>query len=359
MEAGQKVEVFATEKIEDKVRTSATMKYQVQSIQKYIADNTEQSVYFNEINNKSISITGTSFYEKTNIMLKVDGDIYLVKTDSSGNFEYPLDHTLKAGVKVVAAIRSAYSNDIKAVSYSVLVGKPYRPEILNKTVYNTTKYITVLSREKGSVTIEVGEDSYTSKQYTYNEELERYVFEVEIENVNSGSILKVFATNSAGNSTALEVPVEVKAPDAPTVEPVTTDTTVIKGTIQIVTLQDTSTNTTDEVSGDDINDNNTTDNNTTDNSTTENSTSENSTIDNNTNTTETKDTEDETQVVSMVESTGAKVYAKIGKKTYKGVIKEDGTFEIKIPKQKAGTEILIWGSNNQGKGPTTIIKVTK
>jgi 2',3'-cyclic-nucleotide 2'-phosphodiesterase/3'-nucleotidase len=289
-------------------------------------------MFFNEINNKSISITGTSFYEKTNIILNIEDDIYLVKTDSNGNFEYPLNQTLKAGIKVNAIIRNPYSNEIKATSYSVVVGKPYQPQLLNKTIYNTTKYITVLSREKGSVTVEIGEKSYTSKQYTFNAELERYVFEVEIENVDSGSILKVYATNSAGNSTTLEVPVELKAPDAPVVEPITIATTVIKGTVKIVDNSNTDTN------------------------------GSNNTVEDASSTATTEETTDvtaETQEVSIVESTGTKVYAKIGKKTYKAVINEDGTFEIIIPKQKAGTEITIWGSNNGGKGPISIVTVVK
>jgi 2',3'-cyclic-nucleotide 2'-phosphodiesterase/3'-nucleotidase len=334
MEAGQKIEVYVTDTVGDKIRSSAVMSYQVQSIDKYIKDTTEQAMFFNEINNKSISITGTSFYEKTNIILNIEDEIYLVKTDSNGNFEYPLNQTLKAGIKVNAIIRNPYSNEIKATSYSVVVGKPYEPQLLNKTIYNTTKYITVLSREKGSVTVEVGEKSYTSKQYTFNAELERYVFEVEIENVDSGSILKVYATNSAGNSTALEVPVELKAPDAPVVEPITTATTVIKGTVKIVDNSNTDTD----------------------------NTGSNNTADDASSTTTTEETTDvtaETQAVSIVESTGTKVYAKIGKKTYKAVINEDGTFEITIPKQKAGTEITIWGSNSEGKGPISIVTVVK
>ena len=60
-----------------------------------------------------------------------------------------------------------------------------------------------------------------------------------------------------------------------------------------------------------------------------------------------------------VEQTNTKVYAKIGKKTYEGVINKDGNYTIKISKQKIGTIIYVWGSSNGDRGPLSIIKVQK
>jgi 2',3'-cyclic-nucleotide 2'-phosphodiesterase/3'-nucleotidase len=52
-----------------------------------------------------------------------------------------------------------------------------------------------------------------------------------------------------------------------------------------------------------------------------------------------------------------RIYAQIGKKTYIGNIYSGGNYEIKIPKQKAGTTIKIWGSNIAGRGPMVKVKV--
>ena len=52
-----------------------------------------------------------------------------------------------------------------------------------------------------------------------------------------------------------------------------------------------------------------------------------------------------------------KVYARIGKKEYKGKVTETGTFSIKIPKQKLGTRIMLWGENENGIGFISTVKV--
>lgn len=54
-----------------------------------------------------------------------------------------------------------------------------------------------------------------------------------------------------------------------------------------------------------------------------------------------------------------KVYATIGKDTYEGTVKEDGSFTIKIPVQTAKTKIVVWGENAEGKGLKTTVQVTK
>lgn len=53
------------------------------------------------------------------------------------------------------------------------------------------------------------------------------------------------------------------------------------------------------------------------------------------------------------------VYAKIGNKVYYTSSTDLGNFSIKIPKQKVGTKITLWGENENGKGFSTTVKVTK
>lgn len=52
-----------------------------------------------------------------------------------------------------------------------------------------------------------------------------------------------------------------------------------------------------------------------------------------------------------------KVFASIGKKTYEGSVDKNGKFTIKIPNQKKGTAIKIWGTNKAGRGPLTKVVV--
>ena len=57
--------------------------------------------------------------------------------------------------------------------------------------------------------------------------------------------------------------------------------------------------------------------------------------------------------------TQTKVYAQIGSKTYKGTVEGNGDFTIKIPAQKEGAAIKLWGVNKAGRGPLIKIIVNK
>jgi len=71
-----------------------------------------------------------------------------------------------------------------------------------------------------------------------------------------------------------------------------------------------------------------------------------------------------TSVTGTIELLGEKVkdtvvYVKIGSKTYKGSVKKDGTFEVKIKKQKEKTKITVWGTYQKARGPQVEVKVVK
>lgn len=306
MEAGQNISIYATDVVDNVTRTSAVIKKQVQDIKNIIESAKYQYMFLDEITNKSTNITGTCLGGDTAVTIKVGDQFYEVTSDYKGDFDLELPSALKAGTEVSAVYRELYSNSIDADMKSVTVGKPYPPEILNAAIYNTTQKLTILSKEKGSVTVEAGGETYTSKKYTLDESLGIYVYEVKIKNVNSGSYISVYATNSAGNSPKLQIPVAKRAPDTPVTQPVYTSTTAIKGNVELLL-----------------------------------------------------NTGSATQEIPTVSNTGTKVYAKINNKIYTAVIKDDGSFEIKIPKQKVNTSITVWGANSQGKGPEKVIKVLK
>jgi len=54
-----------------------------------------------------------------------------------------------------------------------------------------------------------------------------------------------------------------------------------------------------------------------------------------------------------------KVYAQIGKTTYKGKVDKKGNFEIEIPKAVANDKIKVWGTNQAGRGPLIAVTVKK
>jgi 2',3'-cyclic-nucleotide 2'-phosphodiesterase/3'-nucleotidase len=54
-----------------------------------------------------------------------------------------------------------------------------------------------------------------------------------------------------------------------------------------------------------------------------------------------------------------KAIAQIGNKTYEGTVDENGKYKITIPKQSAGSSILVWGTNKAGRGPMNKAIVVK
>ena len=306
LEAGQAIKVYATDVVDNVTRTSAEITKNVQDINAIIKSLEYQYMFLNDLDNKSTSISGTCLGGNETIIIRCDDELYEVQSNEDGDFLLELPSTLKAGTVVTAVYREQYTDAVDADQKIVTVGKPEQPEIKNATIYNTTKLIRVLTKEKGSVTIEVGEDVYKSKDYVYDEALGYYVFDVTINNVDSGNYISIYSSNSAGDSPKLDVPVVERAPNTPKIKDITTNTDVIKGTVNLLL-----------------------------------------------------DTKDQEGKTPTVENTGTKVYVKTSKKTYTAVISDDGSFEVKIPKQKAKTKMTIWGINSLGKGPSMEIIVKK
>jgi hypothetical protein len=304
MQSGEDIKLYVTDVVDNVTRTSAVITKQVQDIDDVISSNTDQIMFMDDINDKSTSITGSCSVENAVIIIKYGEEFNEIMSDEEGNFELVLTSPIEVGTKVTAVYRKDHSNEIEAASKTVILGLPDQPELLNRTVYNTTKVLKVLSKETVSITVEIGKENYTSSEFTYDASLGCFVYEIKIKNVDSGNTISIFATNSAGNSTKLKVPVIQRAPDAPIITQITSNTTVIKGKVNLIL---------DEVN----------------------------------------------MEIPTVANTGTVVCAKIGKKVYKAVIKDDGTFEIKIPKQKAKTTIEIWGKNSLGIGPVNSVIVKK
>ncbi len=306
LEAGQAIKVYATDVVDNVTRTSAVISKNVQDISAIIKSMEYQYMFLNDIDNKTTNITGTCLGGNATIIIRCNDELYEVQSNDDGDFLLELESPLKAGSVVTAVYREQYSDSVDADQKIVTVGKPLQPEIQNATIYNTTKLIRVLSKEKGTVTVEVGEDVYKSKNYVYDEALGSYVFDVKINNVDSGNYVSIYASNSAGNSPKLDVPVVERAPNTPKINTVTTNTDLIKGKVNLLL-----------------------------------------------------DPKDQDGKTPTVENTGTKVYVKTSNKTYTAVIKDDGTFEVKIAKQKANTTMTIWAINSLGKGPSMEIKVKK
>lgn len=301
---GYIITVYATDVEKGAERYSAPFSYTVKSAESYVSKEEYQDIALDIITNKTQKISGNTVERNTRLVLCINDIVYEIYSDETGYFEYVLSEKLRAGDKVSVVLRKVNGGIIEADVKNVIVGKPYAPEILNKNIYNTTRYVQVLSKERGSVTITVNGVKYTSKQYTYDESLGGYIYDVKIAQVNSGTVVSVFATNSAGNSPSVERIVNIKAPDMPKTSKITKNTVKIIGTVMLI---------------------------------------DNSYI--------------EEGEKLTVENTGTRVFAKILGKVYEGKVKDNGSYTIEIPKQPKGISINIWAENVLGKGPGRTVKV--
>jgi hypothetical protein len=307
LKKGETISVYATDTVDNTTRKSAKTQKTVKDVKEYVSSDSYKYVEIYPVTDKTDTLTGQCDDSIVKVTLKVNGKFYDIITDEDGYFELPLEEKLDIGTKVSAVVRVENGGIIGADLGSVVLGKPYQPILINPNVYNTTRQLTVATTEKCKITVKVGSKTYTTKDGYYDDDLKSYCYDIKIKNVNSGNDISVYATNAAGNSPKLTRTIIQKAPNTPKTTSVNTNSKVINGTVNLI-LDEALTQAGQQ---------------------------------------------------PTVANTETKVYAKIGTKTYKAVIEDDGTFVIKIPKQKEKTSITIWASNAQGKGPTKAIKVVK
>ncbi|MDF2586469.1 MAG: hypothetical protein K0S41_310 [Anaerocolumna sp.] len=347
LQVGQSIEIFATDMVNGKTRESLSRNIKVSNIDSYISkDDSTLSIY--ELNNKDTEIYGNYYEADEEIYLAVyyptgskkTNEFYEVTADSFGDFQFLLDDTMPAGTKVYAMTRFDDGEIISVAMQEVIATLPIKPYLIEE-ITNSTKQVQVVTDEACTVTVKLGSKKYTSNKSEFDETLNAYVYTVEIGRNNSNTEIKVYAKNNVGYSPIYKNKIIKVAPDSPVVDEVYADSTKITGTIEVFDLikpeesnEEAGNSSVEEASN------------------TKQSSNDDSKQIND-------EAEETTKTTSLVEESGTFVYAKIGSKTYKGTIDDDGNFTIKIKKQKVGTKIYVWGSNEGGRGPITTIVVKK
>jgi hypothetical protein len=295
LSAGDLVKVKAIDYVGGTTRTSYQRSKTVEDINKYI--DKEENFVLDTINNKKYSIDGYYVEGEDTIFISINKKVYEVATDEDGNFNLEFDNTLNPGTPIYIYSRYVDGGIIDVNKYVVALAKPDKPELSKSRITNASKVLDIITDKDSTVTVKVGDKKYTTSKYYYDSTLDAYVYSVTITKVNSGTDIKIYASNKAGTSSVYQTSVVKTAPNTPKVNPVIEGDKDITGTVDIVPITDS----------------------------------------------------DEEQVT--------KVYAQIGKKIYVGKVGKTGKIKINIPAQKKGTKIYIWGENNSGRGPTKVITV--
>lgn len=296
LSVGDTIKVKAMDEVAGKTRTSYAATKKVIDISNYY-DKTGDSFILDQVTNKSDVFTGQYENGLDTVFVSINKKIYELPTDEEGDFELVLPSRLSAGTYIYVYTRYIDGEMIEADRIQVKLAKPDTPYILNSRITNVTKTIKVITDKDSTVTVKVGDKKYTTTTYQYDSTLDAYVYSLVITKVNSGTEVKIYATNKAGTSKSYTTKVVKTAPNSPKVDEVYAGDKVITGKVNIVELTDP----------------------------------------------------EKEQVTT--------VYAKIGKKTYKGTVDEEGNFTIKIKAQKKNTTITVWGENVSGRGPSKVIKV--
>lgn len=300
LKVGQSILVYASDTVGGAVRKSAKAEIIVENIDDYI-DADDSILYLDGITNKETDGQG-GYYEG-------DSTVYIAPVSSRDQSSNELIEVITDGSgdfsytleNPLPAGSSIYAitrfKDGGVIGVNRIKVIPEAPEmpILIEDMNNSDKEVYVIADEESEVTIKIGKKTYTSTTYEYSEEYEAYVYKVTIGRTNSGTKATVQASNVSGSSKVLSTVIGKKAPDAPKVDKVTIASTSVTGTIELL--------------GEKV-----------------------------------KDTV---------------VYVKIGTKTYKGAVKEDGTFEVKIKKQKEKTKMTVWGTYQKARGPQVTVQVVK
>ena len=303
LKKGNTVKVYAYETAEDGTkRKSAAGSATVKDVNDYIEIGGELAL--NKITDKVTSLKGSYDLSGETIYLKVGSKYMQLATASNGDFQTELEDALSVGTKIYAVARYKKGGIADAAKISVTKGVAFQPTIINSAVYNNTVNLWVESEENCTLHALIGGKQYSSGTYKeQDEETGNYKYCIKIPKTNSGTKIVVYAENSAGKSKTASITIQKKAPNTPKVATVNSDSEKITGSVDLILPFDS------------------------------------------------------TEAEATVANTGTVVYAKIGNKEYTAKIKDDGTYSIKIPKQKKNTKIVIWGENENGIGPKKTVKV--
>ncbi|MFW5630568.1 MAG: Ig-like domain-containing protein [Acetivibrio ethanolgignens] len=297
LKEGDVIKVYAFDTADDGTqRKSAQGSLTVKDINEYVGVGGELEL--KNITDKVISLKGSYDTAGDRIYLKIGSQYTEVSTAKDGSFTVDLEEALSAGTSIYALTRYEKGGIADAAKIQVVKGLPFQPEIKNTAIYNNTMNLIAESEEDCTLYAMINGKKYTSGLYEkYDADSGMYQYRIKIPKTNSGAEVAVYAKNSAGKSKAARTVIIENAPDTPKVNGIKENSEKITGTVHLILPGGA---------------------------------------------------EEENPTV---ENTGTQVFAKIGSKEYKAKIKEDGSFSIKIPKQKKKTKIIVWAVNDNGTGP--------
>lgn len=323
---GETITATASDTKDGAQRRSYTTVSTVHDIEEYVR-NESTSLVLNRITDKSSLISGS--YEDTGTIYiavtntygnRFVSELSTIETDEFGKFKSYLPSKLEVGSTVYAMVRFTDGKILRACKTKVIGGRPDMPSLV-KEITNADKSVQVISKRDCEVTLSIGASTYSTTTYQYDEANNQYIYTFEVERATSGTVIKATAKNEMGISDVLSSSVVKTAPDRPIVNTVKAGAGKLTGSIELldyITPEEAAAGTDEPLK---------------------------------------EIPKRFKDAPEKVAKTQTRVIAQIGIRLYEGTITNKGKFTIEIPKQEAGTEIIVWGVNKAGRGPLTRITV--
>lgn len=327
---GQKLTVVVIDNKDGVIRISYPLELTVKDIESFVRPKSK-TLTLDVVTDSSTLVAGNYLDNGTVYLAIASGSgefftssIVKTETDEDGRFYYELDKAPEIGTTIYTMVKLTSGRILLANKTVVIPGIPAMPTLL-KEVTNTDKTVQVIAKKDCELTLIIGTKKYVTSSYEQDLTSGNYIYTFATDRDVSGTVISVTAANAAGTSDVLVSKIVKVAPDQPKVNTVKVGDKQISGKMELLNYTIPAQNNTNQ-----------------------------GTPEGNVELpTKFKDAE------PKVAETQSRIFAKIGSKTYEGTIDNDGYFIIKIPAQKEGKAIKVWGSNKAGRGPLTKILVVK
>lgn len=293
------IEVYVTDMVDGVQRQSYIQRAQVEDMGTYITNYLESFVAWDAANDKQSDLSGVSS-TSTNAYIYYQDQVYPI---NEKEFVIDTGCSLEPYTEAYAVCWTERGKLRKGSILKIEKALAAQPVLLEEEIANNMTSVSIWTDEVCTINVKMASMIYSSAECVYNEKMDGYIYKVKIDRTNSGTPVKIYATNSAGESPSTRTTVSELAPDAPLVNEVTNKSKYVKGMLSIVDIQQ----------------------------------------------------EDELEAID----TSHTVVVKTGGKYYEAVVKNDGSFKVEIPKQNANKTMKVFGNNYYGNGPATTIKVVK
>ncbi|MDE7313294.1 MAG: 5'-nucleotidase C-terminal domain-containing protein [Eubacterium sp.] len=198
--AGQVITVMANDVKDGEARTSAATAVTVKPFENYVtkADTRVQPIYSNSTQVKGDTLPT---YE---VNVVVRGNSTRVTLDSLGQFTLPLSEPLMAGEKVYIVARSggkiAEVTEQSVIEYVPTVVTPETPSVLTSDITVDTQTMDVLTKEAGTLVVNIDGVDYTSQTGVFNQAYNGYIYTIQLPQTFTEQTITIHLINANGIS---------------------------------------------------------------------------------------------------------------------------------------------------------------